>query len=104
MLKDYGKGAIIGSFGDYYEEIEMMHLDFNRYYTSILNNIKKIPVIYSFDNFKDYENDTIEDYNLCFVEKLNDKICYPANKYSLCFGTRSKGVNDIKIISVLQVS
>jgi hypothetical protein len=103
MLKAYGKGAIIGSFDDY-DEVDTIHLDYNKYYTSILKDIKKMPIVNSFDNFIDYNNQELEDYNLYFVEKLNSKICYPLNKFSLCFGMNLKNVADIKIISFLQVS
>ena len=104
MLNQYGKGAIIGSFDTYDKDTATIHLDFNRYYTSILKNIKKIPVVNSFDNFVDYKGEELEDFNIYFVQKTNSNICYPHNMFSLCFGMNLKDVSGIKIISHLRVS
>jgi len=101
MLKKYKKPPLHGAF-DYFEEtIQCSMLDFNKFYTSILNSLEYLPVINRFDNFVDYKNEIIEDYNLYFV--LNEDLDYPVNPYSLCFGMNIKDV-DVKIISFLKPS
>ena len=82
----------------------IIQLDFNKYYTSILNDLNDFPIVNAFDNFVDYDNGEINDYYLYQVEKLNDDYKYPINKYSLCYGKNIKGLNNIKIISVLKTS
>jgi hypothetical protein len=105
LLKNCGIGGLIGSFTELYEETEIIEIDYNKYYTSILRDIKKIPVINSFDNFKDYDKHAIEDYNLYYVEKLDDDINYPINRYSLCYGFNIKDITDkLNIIAYLQPS
>jgi len=101
MLDAYKSGPIIGSFVDEYEG-PVIQLDFNKYYTSILNNLTDFPIVNSFDNFVDYDNGEIDDYYLYQVEKLNNDYKYPVNKYSLCYGMNIKGLNNIKILSVLK--
>ena len=101
MLKKYKKPPLHGAF-DYFEEtIQCSSLDFNKFYTSILKSLEYLPVINRFDNFVDYKNEIIEDYNLYFV--FNEDLDYPVNPYSLCFGMNIKDV-DVKIISFLKPS
>ena len=105
MLSNYMKSPIIGKFDNkQYEITKGIKLDFNKFYTSILMNIAKIPVINSFDEFLPYTGLEIKDYNLYFVEKLDSEQTYPLNKFSLCYGINLLGVENIKIISYLQVS
>jgi hypothetical protein len=98
---------------DYIVEIEEVatkcsQLDFNKYYLSIFLDLVKygIPTINEFDHFIDYDNHTIEDMNIYYVEKLNNEISYPYNKYNLCFGVNIKQIeqNSIKIISYIRPS
>lgn len=79
-------------------------LDFNKYYTSILKNIKHIPIVNSFDTFRDYQGEPVEEYNLYFVEKLKMDGAYPFYRFSLCYGMNLNNVENIRIISVLHVS
>ena len=67
-------------------------------------NIEKIPVINSFDEFLPYTGAELKDYNLYFVEKIDLEQTYPLNKFSLCFGINLLEVENIEIISYLQVS
>jgi hypothetical protein len=104
LLKSCGIGGLIGSFS-YTDNTECIEIDYNKYYTSILRDIKKIPVVNSFDNFKDYDNHTIQDYSLYYVEKKDNKINYPINHYSLCYGFNIKDITDtLNIIAYLQPS
>ena len=104
MINRYMKSALIGTFTDIPNDINFIQLDFNRYYTSILNAVKYIPKINSFDEFVDYNNEDIEDHNLYYVEKLNNNLKYPFHKFSLCYGMNIRGISDIRIISHLVVS
>ena len=105
MIDNYMKIAIKGRFNDTsYEIVRGIKLDFNKFYTSILMNMKKIPVINGFDEFIPYNGSELKEYNLYFVEKLDIKQTYPLNKYSVCYGLNLLGVENIKIISYLQVS
>ena len=55
MIDNYMKIAIKGRFNDTsYEIVRGIKLDFNKFYTSILMNMKKIPVINGFDEFIPY--------------------------------------------------
>ena len=102
MLKTYYGNALIGSFENIYEEFEALEIDYNKYYTSILQSIEKIPVINEFDSFEDYKGEEIKDYNLYFVQKKDDLIEYPLHHYSLCYGMNIKDiVQKLNIISVL---
>ena len=105
MLKDCGIGGLIGNFDYIDEDTDCIEIDYNKYYTSILRDIKKIPVINGFDNFKDYDKHEIKDYNLYYVQKKDDKIEYPINHYSLCYGFNIKDItNNIHIIAYLEPS
>jgi hypothetical protein len=104
MLNAYMTTPLIGLFNTGNSEISGKKLDFNKYYTSILMNIKKIPMVNAFDEFRDYLGEPIEDYDIYFVKKLNNNYTYPIQKHSLCFGMNIKQVNDIQIISVLEIS
>lgn len=104
MLTEYMKAPLKGKFIKNLPTDECIHIDFNKYYTSILNQIDKVPVINTFDDFIDYSNQTIENYNLYYVEKLNNDGTYPFHKFSLCFGMNIKNVNGIQILKYLQVS
>ena len=104
LLKSCGIGGLIGSFS-YTDNTDCIEIDYNKYYTSILRDIKKIPVVNSFDNFKDYDNHTIQDYSLYYVEKKDNTINYPINHYSLCYGFNIKDITDsLNIIAYLQPS
>jgi len=105
MLDAYKSGPIIGSF--IHESPlngKVIQLDFNKYYTSILKDLKYIPVVNSFDNFEDYNGEIINDNNLYFCEKLNDDYNYPLQKLSLCYGVNIRGLTNITIISYLKIS
>jgi len=105
MLKDCGIGGLIGNFDCIDEDVECIEIDYNKYYTSILRDIKKIPVINAFDNFKDYDKHEIKDYNLYYVQKKDDTIAYPINHYSLCYGFNIRDITDtINIIAYLEPS
>lgn len=107
MLSTYMPTALIGGVGDYpeYEEkIKTFQLDFNKYYTSLLRDMPHIPIVNSFDNFQDYCDESIEDMNVYFVEKLTSDMCYPLNQFNICYGKNIIGVNNIKIIAQLKVS
>ena len=105
MLDSYYKRPLKGKFGNIVIPlVKGIEMDFNKYYTSILMNIKHIPVVNSFDEFIEYNDEPIEDYNFYFVQKLDDKQIYPYHKLSICQGINIQDVTGIKIISVLQIS
>jgi hypothetical protein len=105
MLKDCGIGGLIGNFDYVDEDTDCIEIDYNKYYTSILRDIKKIPVVNGFDNFKDYDKHEIKDYNLYYVQKKDDTIAYPINHYSLCYGFNIQDItNTIHIIAYLEPS
>ena len=102
MIREYSCGPLIGSFEMNYEKIECIEIDFNKYYTSILRDILKFPVINSFDLFAEYKGQAIDDYSLYFVEKKNYDIVYPINLFSLCYGMNIKDcLENLNIISFL---
>jgi len=105
MLHKYMKAPLIGKFKTIAPvNDKCIHIDYNKFYTSILNEIKEFPVVNSFDDFTDFKGQDIKDYNLYFVEKLRNDECYPFHKFSLCYGMNIKDVNGIKILKVLNVS
>ncbi len=62
-------------------------------------NMEYIPIVNAFDNFVQYENEVIEDYCLYYIEKVNNEIAYPLNRFDLCFGINIKNVENIRIIN-----
>ena len=96
MFCEYVRGGIIGSFPDYHTNVSksVFELDFNKFYTSILFNMKKIPLICQFDNFKQYNNEVLEDYNIYFIQINNDHTenmnIYVNANYGLCYGINLK--------------
>jgi hypothetical protein len=103
MLDKYMKSPLKGNFCDN-NLSSYIHVDFNKYYTSIIQSIKQVPIVNSFDDFTNFDNQPIRDYNIYFVEKLNKDNEYPVHKFSLCYGMNIKEVKNIKIIKYLQVS
>jgi len=107
ILKTYFISPLVGTMNIPYlnqdETIEIIGLDKNKFYTSILQSFKYLPTISIFDKFVDYNNEPLEDYNLYFVEKTNGKYEYPFQPLSLCFGMNLKDVQ-CNIISYLRPS
>ena len=105
MIKDYYPKAVIGGFQTMENEKECYHIDINRDYTGILNNMKNLMSINSFDEFVDYQNETIQDEDLYFVKKRGNTVNYLTKRYNLCFGINIKDMlDDCEIISVLKMS
>jgi hypothetical protein len=63
-----------------------------------------IPCCNSFDEFIDYTNEEIKDFNLYYVKKLDDTLDYPMKRYDLCYGMNIKDLKNIKIIAVLTMT
>lgn len=103
MLITYMPSALIGGFIET-DELNTIQLDYNKYYTSILRDMPCVPIINSFDNFQNYNNEVIEDMNVYFVEKLTTDNCYPFNKFNICFGKNIIGVKNITILAQLKIS
>ena len=105
MIRFYTRAGLVGSFenDDIFtgQKKDVMELDFNKYYTSILYDLPFIPVVNSFDHFQDYLNDEIIDNNIYFVKKEILDNNYPFHHHNLCYGINIKGVQNIKIISYL---
>jgi len=108
MLHSHIKGGIIGSFISYptAEELQCHEIDHIKFYTSIFAEMEFLPVVNSFDNFVDFsEGMSIENYTLYFVEKLDDSLEYPLNRFELCFGLNIKDIlKKVRIISFLRPS
>ena len=105
LLKDCGIGGLMGYFEDIYEKTDVIEIDYNKFYTSLLRDIENIPVINSFDNFINYDGHEIKDYSLYYVEKKNCDIAYPINHFSLCYGMNIKDMLDeLHIIAFLEPS
>jgi len=105
LLKDCGIGGLMGNFEDIYEKTDVIEIDYNKSYTSLLRGIEKIPVINSFDNFINYDGHEIKDYSLYYVEKKNCDVAYPINHFSLCYGMNIKDMLDeLYIVAYLEPS
>ena len=107
MLQMYMKSPLIGKFDpdiNYRDSVGCIHLDFNKFYTSILQKLEMLPTVNSFDQFVEYRGEGIRDYNLYFVEKFGDSTEYPFHKYSLCFGRNIRGVRGVALQYVLNIS
>ena len=83
---------------------EIIELDFNKFYTSILQDADMFPLVNSFDEFIDYNGEPIDDLNVYYVEKTVENNEYPFYQFNLCMGKNIKGVENINIISVLDTS
>ena len=103
MLKEYSIGPLVGSFDMYGNDLPVIENDFNKYYTSIYNDLEYLPVVNAFDKFVNYDNHEIEKYTLYYVGKTNGLYEYPINDFSLCFGINLKEVQ-CNIISYLRPS
>ncbi|NBP03788.1 MAG: hypothetical protein EBU90_27550, partial [Proteobacteria bacterium] len=104
IFNHYKKGGIIGGLCDTTDEWGFC-IDFNKYYTSILADMPKIPIINSFDNFQPYDNRGLEEMTLYLVKKLDNSNTYPRTEYSLCYGVNLiKQKPNVKIISFLKPS
>jgi hypothetical protein len=93
----------------YYLDVKMETVgvsDFNKYFLSIFLKLQYLPVINFNDNFIDYDNHRLEDYNLYIIEKLNDDFSYPYYKNDICFGLFLKKIdrNRFKIHKYLRPS
>ena len=106
MLDAYKIPPLVGALRDNTKLIgyDVIELDYNKFYTSILHDIKEFPVVNSFDKFVTYNDEPIQNLNMYFVEKLLDNDEYPFNKFSLCFGINIRNVSNINILAVLNVS
>ncbi len=108
MLYSNIKGGLVGSFiaNSMDETLQCYEIDFIKFYTSIFVGLKYLPVVHSFDNFIAYSKDMkVEDYSLYYVEKKNDKLNYPLNRFELCYGINIKNrLCGLTIISVLRPS
>jgi len=103
MLKDYAIVPMVGSFDLHGKDIQCIDNDYNKYYTSIYNNLEYLPVINSFDRFCNYDGHKLEKYTLYYVAKTNKEYEYPINDFSLCFGINLDKV-ECDIISYLRPS
>lgn len=104
VFSRYSRGGVIGGFCET-EKNYSYCVDFNKFYTSILAEMPCVPVINSFDNFEEYKGEALEEMCVYLVEKLDDKIEYPKNKVSLCYGRNLVAHKpNVKIVAYLQPS
>jgi hypothetical protein len=91
MFKTYKRANLIGSIPDndiasgLYKGDFVDGYDFNKYYTSILYNMRFIPVFSYFCRFENYNRQPIDDYTLYLV-KVDEFSMYCSSQYSLCYG------------------
>jgi len=125
MMKEYGGNILVGSFESMYDDLEheeifnekkgvmevhmkhkdVIEVDYNKYYTSILRDMEYIPIVNSFDQFVPYKNEPISDYCLYYVEKKDYTIKYPLHFHSLCYGINIKDIiEELNILAVLTPS
>lgn len=95
---------IIGSIDSIKNFNSLLEVDFNKHYTSIVKQITKVPVINMFDKFVNYNGEKIQDLNYYIVEKLVMNNEYPLFKFNLCIGKNIRGIHNIRIRQVLNVS
>ena len=99
--KQYDKAKMeqIDTFAD-----EIIEIDYNKFYTSILQDTDVFPLVNSFDEFIDYNGEALDDLNIYYVEKTVENNEYPFYQFNLCMGKNIKGVKNINIIAVLDTS
>jgi hypothetical protein len=83
---------------------EIIEIDYNKFYTSILQDTDVFPLVNSFDEFIDYNGEALDDLNIYYVEKTVENNEYPFYQFNLCMGKNIKGVKNINIIAVLDTS
>jgi len=83
---------------------EIIELDYNKFYTSILQDTDMFPLVNSFDEFIDYNGEPLNELNVYYVEKTVENNEYPFYQFNLCMGKNIKGVENISIIAVLDTS
>lgn len=104
MFSYYKRGGIIGSFTELSNKQGLM-LDYNKYYTYILVDMPKIPVINTFDNFTKYNGSAVQDLSIYFYKKLDNKVSYPLNRHGLMYGYNYKRFKpNVELLAVLTPS
>jgi hypothetical protein len=85
ILDEYRTVANTGLFGDNCDTKDLVEIDMSKAYTYALTQITEIPVFNIFDNFENYNSETIDDLSLYIVE--NHSLNTFFNKqYNLCYG------------------
>lgn len=104
MLTTYKPKAISTGTGVKHEKI--ISWDIQKCYTSIvMNHLSHLQVMNGFDRFEQYDGSALEELNLYLVERLDNKMSYPFNKHSLCYGYNLIAFeSQVKIISMLRPS
>jgi hypothetical protein len=82
ILNEYRTKPIVGNIGS--NQDNMIEIDISRAYTSQFSQITKIPIFNEFDNFKPYNNEAIQPYNLYVVTNYNHPLV--AQSHILLYG------------------
>lgn len=96
LENQYSIKPINKRFQDIYnEKVKYNTLDFNKFYTSILEQITHIPVFNTFDTFKKYQGEQIQDltfYIIKILDKSNGSKLMFENTYNRTFGFVLKNI------------
>ena len=82
-----------------------IEIDFNRYYLSILNDLKKLPQLTKFDRFADYKGEPLEKNTFYYCKNKNKgDNPYLASNYRICWGKNLMAYtgDDLEIIAYIE--